>query len=180
MLYKGKSGFVAHECIADLRQFKSVTVEDVAKRLMDYGFHAPTISFPVPGTMMIEPTESESKEELDRFCDALIAIHGEIQDIESGQSGCRKTTCSKTRRTPRLAVVTGTLGPSLHARTGRLPRAVDASSTNSGPASAGSTTCGATGIWSARAAVSKGARILTQSRRVAKAQGQSAAGAQPN
>jgi glycine dehydrogenase len=84
-LYKGKSGFVAHECIADLRQFKSVTVEDVAKRLMDYGFHAPTISFPVPGTMMIEPTESESKEELDRFCDALIAIHAEIQEIESGQ-----------------------------------------------------------------------------------------------
>jgi glycine dehydrogenase len=84
-LYKGRSGFVAHECIADLRQFKSVTVEDVAKRLMDYGFHAPTISFPVPGTMMIEPTESESKEELDRFCDALIAIHGEIQEIESGQ-----------------------------------------------------------------------------------------------
>ncbi|HTA30808.1 MAG TPA: aminomethyl-transferring glycine dehydrogenase [Candidatus Cybelea sp.] len=84
-LYKGKSGFVAHECIADLRQFKSVTVEDVAKRLMDYGFHAPTISFPVAGTMMIEPTESESKEELDRFCDALIAIHGEIQEIESGK-----------------------------------------------------------------------------------------------
>jgi len=85
VLYKGKSGFVAHECIADLRQFKSVTVEDVAKRLMDYGFHAPTISFPVPGTMMIEPTESESKEELDRFCDALIAIHGEMQEIESGR-----------------------------------------------------------------------------------------------
>jgi glycine dehydrogenase len=85
VLYKGRSGFVAHECIADLRQFKSVTVEDVAKRLMDYGFHAPTISFPVPGTMMIEPTESESKEELDRFCDALIAIHGEIQEIESGK-----------------------------------------------------------------------------------------------
>ncbi len=86
VLYKGKSGFVAHECIADLRQFKSVTVEDVAKRLMDYGFHAPTISFPVPGTMMIEPTESESKDELDRFCDALIAIHGEIQAIESGKA----------------------------------------------------------------------------------------------
>jgi glycine dehydrogenase len=86
VLYKGKSGFVAHECIADLRQFKSVTVEDVAKRLMDYGFHAPTISFPVPGTLMIEPTESESKEELDRFCDALIAIHGEIEEIESGKA----------------------------------------------------------------------------------------------
>jgi glycine dehydrogenase len=86
VLYKGKNGCVAHECIADLRQFKSVTVEDVAKRLMDYGFHAPTVSFPVPGTMMIEPTESESKEEMDRFCDALIGIHGEIQAIESGKA----------------------------------------------------------------------------------------------
>jgi glycine dehydrogenase len=86
ILFKGKSGFVAHECIADVRQFKSVTVEDVAKRLMDYGFHAPTISFPVAGTLMIEPTESESKEELDRLCDALIAIHGEILEIESGKA----------------------------------------------------------------------------------------------
>jgi glycine dehydrogenase len=76
---------VAHECIVDLRQYKSVTVEDVAKRLMDYGFHAPTISFPVAGTMMIEPTESESKEELDRFCDALISIHAEIKAIETGR-----------------------------------------------------------------------------------------------
>ncbi|HEV2207908.1 MAG TPA: aminomethyl-transferring glycine dehydrogenase [Verrucomicrobiae bacterium] len=85
VLYKGHGGLVAHECILDLRQFKSVTVEDVAKRLMDYGFHAPTISWPVPGTMMVEPTESESKEELDRFCEALIRIHGEIQEIESGR-----------------------------------------------------------------------------------------------
>jgi len=86
VLYKGKNGFVAHECIIDFRPFKSVTVEDAAKRLMDYGFHAPTISFPVPGTMMIEPTESESLEELDRFCDALIAIHAEIQAVESGRA----------------------------------------------------------------------------------------------
>jgi glycine dehydrogenase len=85
VLYRGHGGLVAHECILDLRQFKSVTVEDVAKRLMDYGFHAPTISWPVPGTMMVEPTESESKEELDRFCGALIGIHAEIQAIESGQ-----------------------------------------------------------------------------------------------
>ncbi|HXS69692.1 MAG TPA: aminomethyl-transferring glycine dehydrogenase, partial [Candidatus Polarisedimenticolia bacterium] len=84
VLFKGRSGFVAHECILDLRAFKGVTVEDVAKRLMDYGFHAPTISWPVPGTMMIEPTESESKAELDRLCDALISIHAEIQAIESG------------------------------------------------------------------------------------------------
>jgi glycine dehydrogenase len=86
VLYHGHGGLVAHECILDLRQFKSVTVEDVAKRLMDYGFHAPTISFPVPGTMMVEPTESESKAELDRFCEALICIHAEIQAVESGQA----------------------------------------------------------------------------------------------
>lgn len=84
VLYKGKSGLVAHECILDLRQFKSVTAEDVAKRLMDYGFHAPTLSWPVAGTLMVEPTESESKAELDRFCDAMIAIHAEIQAIETG------------------------------------------------------------------------------------------------
>jgi glycine dehydrogenase len=84
VLYRGTHNFVAHECILDLRQFKSVTVEDVAKRLMDYGFHAPTVSWPVPGTMMVEPTESESKEELDRFCDALIKIHAEMTAIESG------------------------------------------------------------------------------------------------
>jgi glycine dehydrogenase len=86
VLYRGHGNLVAHECILDLRQFKSVTVEDAAKRLMDYGFHAPTISWPVPGTMMIEPTESESKEELDRFCEALIGIHSEIQAVESGQA----------------------------------------------------------------------------------------------
>jgi glycine dehydrogenase len=86
VLYKGANGMVAHECILDLRQFKSVTVEDVAKRLMDYGFHAPTISFPVPGTMMIEPTESEPKEELDRFCESMIAIHAEIKAIEMGRA----------------------------------------------------------------------------------------------
>jgi glycine dehydrogenase len=89
VLFRGHGNLVAHECILDLRQFKSVTVEDVAKRLMDYGFHAPTISWPVPGTMMVEPTESESKAELDRFCDALVAIHAEIQAIESGQADPR-------------------------------------------------------------------------------------------
>jgi glycine dehydrogenase len=89
ILYKGKAGMVAHECILDLRQLKKtagIEVDDVAKRLMDYGFHAPTVSWPVPGTVMIEPTESESKQELDRFCDAMIAIRGEIQAIESGQA----------------------------------------------------------------------------------------------
>ncbi len=89
VLYRGKGGWVAHECIVDLRQLKASTgveVEDVAKRLMDYGFHAPTISFPVPGTMMIEPTESESKAELDRFCDAMIAIRKEIEEIATGKA----------------------------------------------------------------------------------------------
>jgi glycine dehydrogenase len=89
VLYKGNAGLVAHECIIDLRPLKAkagIEVEDVAKRLMDYGFHAPTVSWPVAGTLMIEPTESESQEELDRFCDAMIAIRQEIQEIEEGQA----------------------------------------------------------------------------------------------
>jgi glycine dehydrogenase len=85
ILYKGPTGLVAHECILDLRHYRSVTVEDVAKRLMDFGFHAPTVSWPVAGTLMVEPTESESKEELDRFCEAMIAIQAEMQAVESGQ-----------------------------------------------------------------------------------------------
>ncbi|HJS72695.1 MAG TPA: glycine dehydrogenase (aminomethyl-transferring), partial [Vicinamibacteria bacterium] len=88
-LYRGKNGLVAHEFIADVRQLKKtagVEVEDIAKRLMDYGFHAPTMSFPVAGTLMIEPTESESKEELDRFCDALIRIREEIRAVETGKA----------------------------------------------------------------------------------------------
>ncbi|MDR6676651.1 aminomethyl-transferring glycine dehydrogenase [Pseudomonas oryzihabitans] len=87
VLYTGTSGLVAHECILDLRPLKDssgVTVDDVAKRLIDFGFHAPTMSFPVAGTLMIEPTESESKQELDRFCDAMIAIRAEISALESG------------------------------------------------------------------------------------------------
>ena len=86
-LYKGRGNRVAHECILDFREWKTragIEVEDVAKRLMDYGFHAPTMSWPVPGTLMVEPTESESREEIDRFCDALIFIHREMQAIESG------------------------------------------------------------------------------------------------
>ena len=85
ILYRGKNGLVAHECIVDLRQFGKVAVEDVAKRLMDYGFHAPTISWPVAGTMMVEPTESEPRVELDRFCNAMISIHAEIMAIENGE-----------------------------------------------------------------------------------------------
>jgi glycine dehydrogenase len=89
VLYTGPRGLVAHECIIDTRPFKAsagVDVEDIAKRIIDYGFHPPTVSFPVAGTLMIEPTESESKEELDRFCDALIAIREEIREVEEGRA----------------------------------------------------------------------------------------------
>ncbi|TAH45100.1 MAG: glycine dehydrogenase (aminomethyl-transferring) [Betaproteobacteria bacterium] len=88
VLYRGENGMVAHECILDLRPLKDstgISVDDVAKRLIDFGFHAPTMSFPVPGTLMIEPTESESKAELDRFCDAMIAIREEIAKVASGE-----------------------------------------------------------------------------------------------
>ncbi|HYF47835.1 MAG TPA: aminomethyl-transferring glycine dehydrogenase [Planctomycetota bacterium] len=87
VFYKGKQGRVAHECILDMRHLKGIAgieVDDIAKRLMDYGFHSPTMSFPIPSTMMIEPTESESKAELDRFCEAMIAIRNEIKEVESG------------------------------------------------------------------------------------------------
>jgi glycine dehydrogenase len=87
VLYKGTNGFVAHECILDLREFKKtaeIEVDDIAKRLIDYGFHPPTVSWPVAGTVMVEPTESESLAELDRFCDAMIAIRAEIREIEIG------------------------------------------------------------------------------------------------
>ncbi|HEX4600265.1 MAG TPA: aminomethyl-transferring glycine dehydrogenase [Gemmatimonadales bacterium] len=87
LLYSGQHGLVAHECIIDCRPFKAsadIEVEDIAKRIIDYGFHPPTVSFPVPGTLMIEPTESESKQELDRFCDTLIAIRAEIREVEQG------------------------------------------------------------------------------------------------
>jgi glycine dehydrogenase len=86
VLYKGEKGRVAHEMIVDMRKFKTfgIEVEDIAKRLMDYGFHAPTVSFPVAGTLMIEPTESEPLEELDRFCDTMIAVRREIEEVENG------------------------------------------------------------------------------------------------
>ena len=89
ILYRGRDGLVAHEFIIDTRQFREsadVTFDDIAKRLMDFGIHAPTVSWPVSGTLMIEPTESESLEELDRFCDAMIAIREEIRDIEEGRA----------------------------------------------------------------------------------------------
>jgi glycine dehydrogenase len=100
VLYRNAKGRVAHECIVDPRALKQscgVSVDDIAKRLIDYGFHAPTMSFPVPGTLMIEPTESESRAELDRFCDAMIAIRREISEIESGRF---KVEASPLRHAP--------------------------------------------------------------------------------
>ncbi len=105
VLYKGKNGWVAHECILDLRQFKktaAIEVDDIAKRLIDYGFHPPTVSWPVAGTVMVEPTESESKQELDRFCDAMIAIREEIREIESGQANAQDNLL---KNAPHTAVV---------------------------------------------------------------------------
>merc|ERR1719479_359896 len=99
-LHTGNKGLVAHEFIIDVRDFKKsagVEAVDIAKRLMDFGFHAPTMSWPVAGALMIEPTESENKEELDRFCDALIQIRKEIKDIEDGNiDRCHRAT-AKTK-----------------------------------------------------------------------------------
>ncbi|RED48585.1 aminomethyl-transferring glycine dehydrogenase [Aestuariispira insulae] len=105
ILYVGKQGRVAHECIIDLRPLtdaSGITVDDVAKRLVDYGFHAPTMSFPVPGTLMIEPTESEAKRELDRFCDAMIQIHAEIKDVEEGRADKENNLLSNAPHTHKL------------------------------------------------------------------------------
>ena len=128
-LYRGKNGRVAHECILDCGRFKKtrgIEVEDIAKRLMDYGFHAPTMSFPVAGTLMVEPTESESKAELDRFCDAMIAIREEIRAIEDGHADRARTTRSRTRRTPPQASCADEWNHPYSPRAGRLPRPVDA------------------------------------------------------
>lgn len=107
ILYAGNKGLVAHECIIDIRPISDasgITVEDVAKRLMDYGFHSPTMSWPVTGTLMIEPTESESKGELDRFCDAMIAIHQEIQEVLQGRAD-REDNVLKNAPHPATAVI---------------------------------------------------------------------------
>jgi glycine cleavage system P protein (glycine dehydrogenase) len=102
LLYSGVNGLVAHECIVDTRPFKAsagIEVEDIAKRLMDYGFHAPTVSFPVAGTLMIEPTESESQSELDRFCDAMLAIREEIREIEAGRADRKNNVLKRAPHT---------------------------------------------------------------------------------
>jgi len=107
ILYTGKNGYVAHECIIDCRAFKktcNISVDDIAKRLIDYGFHAPTVSFPVPDTLMIEPTESEEKGEIDRFCQAMISIRQEIQDVESGAADLLNNVLHNAPHTHRLLI----------------------------------------------------------------------------
>jgi glycine dehydrogenase len=107
VLFSGSNGRCAHEFILDCRAFKhtiGVEVEDIAKRLMDYGFHAPTVSFPVPGTLMIEPTESESKEELDRFCEAMISIRNEIKEIEDGKADKVQNVLKNAPHTAKVAL----------------------------------------------------------------------------
>jgi len=112
VLYTGKNGWVAHECIIDCRAFKkscNITVDDIAKRLIDFGFHAPTVSFPVADTLMIEPTESEDKAEIDRFCDALIAIRQEIKAIEDGTADAENNILRNAPHTHRLLLEEWTL-----------------------------------------------------------------------
>jgi glycine dehydrogenase len=106
VLFKGHDGLVAHECILDLRFFQHTTAEDAAKRLMDYGFHAPTLSWPVVGTLMVEPTESESKDELDRFCDAMICIHAEMTAIETGAAEAKDNLLKNAPHTARAVTAT--------------------------------------------------------------------------
>jgi glycine dehydrogenase len=107
VMYTGQNGTVAHEMIVDPRPLKQTTgiqVEDIAKRLIDYGFHAPTVSFPIPGTLMIEPTESESKAEIDRFCDALLSIRQEIAEIENGEADKENNVLKNAPHTARLVM----------------------------------------------------------------------------
>ena len=117
ILYTGQNGLVADECIVDVRgltKSAGVTVDDVAKRLIDYGFHAPTVSFPVAGTLMVEPTESEDLAELDRFCEAMIAIRAEIDDVTSGRWTIDESPLREARRTrrPRWSGMDAALRPS--------------------------------------------------------------------
>ncbi|MDP6909141.1 MAG: glycine dehydrogenase (aminomethyl-transferring), partial [Flavobacteriales bacterium] len=107
VLYTGSNGTVAHEMILDCREFKKtaqIEVADIAKRLMDYGYHAPTVSFPVAGTLMVEPTESESKEELDRFISAMTSIRKEIEEIESGSADLEDNVLRNSPHTSKMVV----------------------------------------------------------------------------
>ncbi len=152
VLYRNAKGRVAHECIVDPRPLKTssgVTVDDIAKRLIDYGFHAPTMSFPVPGTLMIEPTESESKAELDRFCDAMIAIRQEVAEIEAGRW---KVEASPLRHAPHTVHdIADDAGRAPIAAPRAVSRPARRARINTGARSGGSTTSMATAIWCARA-----------------------------
>ena len=157
VVYAGRHGLVAHECIVDLRRLPGgITVEDVAKRLIDYGFHAPTMSFPVAGTFMIEPTESESLAEIDEFCDAMIAIRAEIDKVASGEWDAHRQPAEE-RAAHRGDADRGGVDAPLPARRGRLPGrpAARAGSRTAGPSTgprcAASTRPTATATWSAPA-----------------------------
>ena len=164
VLYAGPGGLVAHECILDLRALTAssgITVEDVAKRLIDYGFHAPTMSFPVAGTLMVEPTESESLAELDRFCDAMLGIREEIAAVERGEVAAAD---SVLRGAPHDAhTVTAdewdrAYPRSLAAWPGHAVAGRARGSTSTGRRSAASTTPTATATWSAPARRSRPTR----------------------
>jgi glycine dehydrogenase len=109
ILYTGRNGLVAHEFIVDMRGFRGagITVDDIAKRLMDWGFHAPTMSFPVAATMMVEPTESEPKAELDRFCEALISIREEVREVEQGRVAADDSVLRHAPHTAEAVVADG-------------------------------------------------------------------------
>jgi len=141
VLYRGKNGMCAHEFILDVRPLKKsagIEVDDFAKRLMDYGFHAPTMSFPVPGTLMIEPTESDSKAELDRFCDAMNGIREEIRAIEEGRMD---RADNPLKRAPHTAqAVASAKWDHAYGRDSRRSRRRGSASRSAGPTSAASTT----------------------------------------
>ena len=152
VLYIGESGFVAHECILDLRPITKatgVTVDDVAKRLADYGFHAPTMSFPVAGTLMVEPTESEDLAEIDRFCDAMIAIKGEIDRVGAGEWPVHGQPAA--RGTAHRRGVGRRVDAPVLAGRGGVPGRGDRRARSTSRRSAGSTAPTATGTWSAPA-----------------------------
>ena len=127
ILYTGNKGLIAHECILDLREItkiSGVSVDDIAKRLMDFGFHAPTMSFPVAGTLMIEPTESEDILEMNRFIDAMVGIRSEIQEIIDGKQDIRRF---ETRHTPSELLQRPTGSTAIHEKQGRSQPRLQAS-----------------------------------------------------
>ena len=154
VLFRGKNGRCrprVHPRLPRVRSTAGVKVEDIAKRLMDYGFHAPTMSWPVPGTLMIEPTESESKAELDRFCDAMIQIREEIRAIEAGQADRTDNPLKHAPHTAAAVDERRVAAQILAASRPRIPRR-GCASTSSGRLSAASTIRTAIGIWSALSA----------------------------